>query len=150
MLHLGEQRPGAAGMTGQGKCPNRKILLSSVKSQCMSRHKCAPGWESCHFTLAKDFTANSFCALLLYLFLCPCSSLVSLAPFAYNITSEQVHMLFMANPGTSPGSNQDVGGPQEIISTNENQISMQHEWQGGEKCQWTHDPKPSYHRIKIR
>lgn len=41
------------------------------------------------------------------------------APLTYNIPSEQIHTLFVANPGTSPSSDEDIGGPQEIINTNE-------------------------------
>lgn len=104
---------------GQIKCPNRKILLFSVKVHYMIWHKGAPGWESHHFILSKFFTTNSLFTLLSHLFSCPCSSLVSLAPLVYNITSEQIHMIFVANPGASPSSNEDIGGPQEVINTNE-------------------------------
>lgn len=104
---------------GQRKCPNRKILLFSVKVRYTIWHKGTPGWESHHFILAKVFTTNSLCTLLSRLFSCPCSSLVSPAPLAYNITSEQIQMLFVANPGTPPSSDEDIGGPQEIINTNE-------------------------------
>lgn len=103
----------------QRKCPNRKILLFNVKVHYMIWHKGAPGWESCHFILAKVFTTNSLCTLLSHLFSCPCSSLVSLSPLAYNITSEQIHMLFVANPGTSPSSDEDISGPQEVVNTKE-------------------------------
>lgn len=95
---------------GQRKCPNRKILVFRVKDHYMIWHKCAPEWESCHSILAKVFTTNSFCTLLSHLFSCPCSSLLSLAPLAYNITSEQIHMLFVTNPATSPSSDEDIGG----------------------------------------
>lgn len=104
---------------GQRKCPNRKILLFSVKVHYVIWHKCAPGWESHHFILAKVFTTNSLCTLLSHLLLCPCSSLVSPAPLGCNITSGQIHVLFVANPGTPPSSDEDIGGPQEIINTNE-------------------------------
>lgn len=45
--------------------------------------------------------------------------LVSLTPLTYNITSEQVHMFFVENAGTSPGSDEDISEPREIINTNE-------------------------------
>lgn len=41
--------------------------------------------------------------------------LLSLLNLAYN-TSEQAHMLLIANTGTSAGSGENIGGPKEIIT----------------------------------
>lgn len=140
--------------TGQRKCPNRKIFVFSVKDHYMIWHKRAPGWESHHFIslfgqfMAKVSTTNRVIKTLAgvrlsHLFSCP-------SHLTYNIPSEQIHTLFVANPGTSPSSDEDIGGPQEIINTNE-WLDFCATWMTRRsKCQWTRDPKPSYRRIKIR
>lgn len=66
-----------------------------------------------HCIDAKDFTMNSFCTLLLHLSSCSCLSCTLL------ITHQSRLMLLIANAGTSAGSGEDIGGPQEIINDNE-------------------------------